>query len=66
VLALVKELKVPLLAFAGAPFTVASYLIEGRPSRTYQNTKRLMHEDDVLWHEVMEQLAQHSVEFISS
>ncbi|MEY4995476.1 MAG: uroporphyrinogen decarboxylase, partial [Actinomycetota bacterium] len=42
---LTKELTVPLLAFAGAPFTVASYLIEGRPSRTYQNTKRLMHED---------------------
>lgn len=66
VLALVKELKVPLLAFAGAPFTVASYLIEGRPSRTYQNTKRLMREDTVLWHEVMERLVQHSVEFISA
>ena len=66
VLALVKELKVPLLAFAGAPFTVASYLIEGRPSRTYQNTKRLMREDEVLWHDVMEHLAQHSVEFISA
>ena len=36
---------VPLLAFAGAPFTVASYLIEGRPSRTYEHTKRLMHTD---------------------
>jgi uroporphyrinogen decarboxylase len=66
VLALVKELKVPLLAFAGAPFTVASYLIEGRPSRTYQNTKRLMRDDEVLWHDVMEHLAQHSVEFISA
>jgi len=66
VLALVRELKVPLLAFAGAPFTVASYLIEGRPSRTYQNTKRLMREDEVLWHDVMEQLTQHSVEFISA
>ena len=51
VLLLVKELSVPLLAFAGAPFTVASYLIEGRPSRTYQNTKRMMHTDEVLWHE---------------
>jgi len=66
VLALVQELKVPLLAFAGAPFTVASYLIEGRPSRTYQNTKKLMREDEVLWHDIMEQLAQHSVEFISA
>ena len=63
---LVKELTVPLLAFAGAPFTVASYLIEGRPSKTYQNTKRLMHADTVLWHELMERLTQHSVEFISA
>ena len=63
---LVKELRVPLLAFAGAPFTVASYLIEGRPSRTYQNTKRLMHTEDVLWHTTMERLAQHSVAFISA
>jgi len=66
VLTLVKELTVPLLAFAGAPFTVASYLIEGRPSRTYENTKRLMREDEVLWHDVMEHLSQHSVEFISA
>ena len=36
----------PVLAFAGAPFTVASYLIEGRPSRTYEHTKALMHTDD--------------------
>ena len=37
---------VPLLAFAGAPFTVASYLIEGGPSRTYEHTKALMHTDE--------------------
>lgn len=63
---LVKELPVPLLAFAGAPFTVASYLIEGRPSRTYQHTKALMHTDEVLWHEVMERLTQHASVFISA
>lgn len=63
---LVNELNVPLLAFAGAPFTVASYLIEGRPSKTYQNTKRLMHTDAQLWHDVMDRLVQHSVEFISA
>ncbi len=61
---LVKELSVPLLAFAGAPFTVASYLIEGRPSKTYEHTKALMKIDPVLWHEVMERLVQHSVVFI--
>lgn len=63
---LASELTVPLLAFAGAPFTVASYLIEGRPSKTYQNTKRIMHADTTLWHQVMERLSQHSVEFISA
>lgn len=63
---LTKELSVPLLAFAGAPFTVASYLIEGRPSRTYQNTKRLMHEDTQLWNDIMSRLVQHSVTFISA
>ena len=44
----------PVLAFAGAPFTVASYLVEGRPSRTYEHTKALMHTDEALWHDVME------------
>lgn len=63
---LARELNVPLLAFAGAPFTVASYLVEGRPSRTYQNTKRLMRADESLWHSLMERLVQHSVEFISA
>lgn len=57
---------VPLLAFAGAPFTVASYLIEGRPSRTYQHTKALLHTDPQLWHAVMDRLVQHAVATISS
>ncbi len=63
---LVQELphEVPLLAFAGAPFTVGSYLIEGAPSRTYQHTKALMHTDEVLWHRVMERLADHAITFI--
>lgn len=65
---LVAELpaEVPLLAFAGAPFTVASYLIEGRPSRTYEHTKRMMHTAPELWHSLMERLVQHSVASISS
>ena len=56
--------RVALIGFAGAPFTVASYLIEGRPSRTYEHTKQLMHTEPALWHHVMERLAQHSVAFI--
>ncbi|MEY2444693.1 MAG: uroporphyrinogen decarboxylase, partial [Ilumatobacteraceae bacterium] len=56
---------VPILAFAGAPFTVASYLIEGRPSRTYEHTKQLMRSDPTLWHRLMERLVQHAVASIS-
>jgi uroporphyrinogen decarboxylase len=55
---------VPLLSFAGAPFTVASYLIEGGPSRTYQHTKAMMHTDELLWHRVMERLAESAITFI--
>jgi uroporphyrinogen decarboxylase len=62
----VRELSVPVLAFAGAPFTVASYLIEGRPSRTYENTKGMMHRAPDLWHRIMDRLVQHAVEFISA
>jgi uroporphyrinogen decarboxylase len=48
---------VPLIGFAGAPFTVASYLIEGRPSRTWLKTKAMMHGDETLWHALMDRLA---------
>jgi uroporphyrinogen decarboxylase len=54
---LAKELTVPLIGFAGAPFTVASYLVEGQPSRTYARTKALMFGDEALWHDLMERLA---------
>jgi uroporphyrinogen decarboxylase len=63
---LVHELDVPLLAFAGAPFTVASYLIEGRPSKEYRHTKALIHTDEVLWHDVMERLAESAITFIDA
>jgi uroporphyrinogen decarboxylase len=54
---LVRELAVPLIGFAGAPFTVASYLVEGRPSRTYGRTKALMHGEPALWDALMHRLA---------
>jgi uroporphyrinogen decarboxylase len=65
---LVKELsaEVPLLAFAGAPFTVGSYLIEGRPSKTYRYTKAMMATDEHLWHQVMERLSASAVTFIDA
>jgi len=54
----------PVLAFAGAPFTLASYLVEGGPSRTYEHTKALIATDEVLWHDVMDRLAEMAVTFV--
>jgi uroporphyrinogen decarboxylase len=51
----------PLIGFAGAPFTVASYLIEGRPSRTYGLTKAMMHGDSDLWRELLDRLADMAI-----
>ncbi len=55
--ALASECPVPLIGFAGAPFTVASYLIEGGPSRTYARTKALMHAEPETWWALLESLA---------
>ena len=63
---LVRELDVPLIGFAGAPFTVASYLVEGRPSRTYLKTKALMYGDPALWHQLMERLTDLAIASLRS
>jgi uroporphyrinogen decarboxylase len=54
---LVEELDVPLIGFAGAPFTVASYLIEGGPSKHYSRTKALMYTEELVWHRLLDKLA---------
>ena len=53
-----------LIGFAGAPFTLASYLVEGGPSKDYANTKALMVGDPELWHELCAKLAQISAVFL--
>jgi uroporphyrinogen decarboxylase len=54
----------PLIGFAGAPYTLASYLIEGGGSRNYVETKRLMYSDPESWHLLMEKLAKVSADFL--
>jgi uroporphyrinogen decarboxylase len=61
-----KELDVPLIGFAGAPFTIASYLIEGRPSRTYALTKALMRSEPDMWTQLMSTLADISLASLRS
>ena len=56
----------PLIGFAGAPFTVASYLIEGRPSRTYAQTKALMYGDPKLWAALLDRLADLAITSLRS
>jgi uroporphyrinogen decarboxylase len=58
------ELDVPLIGFAGAPFTVASYLVEGRPSRTYARTKALMKGEPATWHALLDTLAELALSFL--
>jgi len=54
---LTAELDVPLIGFAGAPFTLASYVVEGGPSRHHPRTKALMLGDTALWMDLTERLA---------
>ncbi|WP_456697463.1 uroporphyrinogen decarboxylase [Aeromicrobium sp. P5_D10] len=63
--ALVGELgSTPLIGFAGAPFTLASYLIEGGPSRDHRKTKQLMYSDPDLWHALLGRVAKIAGQFL--
>ncbi len=60
------QLKVPLIGFSGAPFTLASYLIEGRPSRTWFKTKRFMLEHPEAWNTLMATLSDGIIEYLKT
>src|SRR6266498_3994379 len=53
-----------LIGFAGAPYTVASYLIEGRPSRDHARAKSLLYGDPALWHRLMETLTEVTIRYL--
>ncbi len=57
--------RVPLIGFAGAPFTVASYLVEGGASRDYLHTKRLMYGEPEAWHRLMELLSEATARYLN-
>ncbi len=61
-----KELagRAALLGFAGAPYTVASYLIEGRPSKDHVRARGLMYGQPQVWHRLMERLAEVTVRYL--
>ncbi len=57
--------RVPLIGFAGAPFTLASYLIEGGPSREFLRTKSFMRDEPAAWHALMTRLADITVAYVN-
>jgi len=63
---LVTQLDVPVIAFAGAPFTVASYLIEGGPSKNHGRTKAMLHDEPELFAGLLDRLADMAIASLSS
>ncbi len=61
-----RELAVPLITFAGAPFTIASYLIEGSPSKSYIRTKELMYNAPEVWFQLMDKLGDMAIRYLKA
>ena len=63
---LADTLTVPLIGFAGGPFTVASYLVEGGPSKNFTKVKALMHGEPSIWHDLVDRLTDLAVASLRS
>jgi uroporphyrinogen decarboxylase len=60
------ESQVPLIGFAGAPFTLACYLIEGGPSRDFIRTKRFMHAEPEAWSALLDVLTESAIRYLGA
>src|SRR5437868_3077667 len=54
------------IGFCGGPFTVAGYLVEGKPSRDFVRTKTLMYREPAVWHALMERLTEQFVRYVAA
>ncbi|MET3696347.1 uroporphyrinogen decarboxylase [Bacillus oleivorans] len=61
-----EQLTVPLIGFAGAPFTLASYMIEGRPSRDYIKLKSFMYSEPTAWFALMDKLKDMTITYLKA
>ncbi|MGM9927206.1 MAG: uroporphyrinogen decarboxylase [Bacillus sp. (in: firmicutes)] len=61
-----EQLTVPLIGFAGAPFTLASYMIEGGPSKNYNKTKAFMYSEPKAWFALMDKLAEMTIIYVKA
>ncbi|WP_449354099.1 uroporphyrinogen decarboxylase [Virgibacillus natechei] len=61
-----EQLDVPLIGFSGAPFTLASYMIEGGPSKNYGKTKALMYRKPDVWFALMDKLADMTITYVEA
>lgn len=61
-----EQLTVPLISFGGAPFTLASYMIEGGPSKNYNKTKAFMYAEPEAWFLLMDKLGEMTITYVKS
>src|SRR5699024_2604306 len=61
-----EQLQVPLIGFSGAPFTLASYMFEGGPSKNYHKTKAFMYSESKAWFALMDKLADMTITYVKA